>query len=485
MIDSPEVLHNDQSTLSHRELKNAAMRFRVTLAVGLVLGLAFALTALPAGAGKPGTPTDDSHSRNMRLVGETGDDRPVETWEAFFTDAAFQGHYAYQGTWNGGFRITNISRPWRPKPVAEVDCGTFQGDIGVYGDLVFRSIDTPIEAATVEETCDAPFAESGFEGIQIFEVDKPSKASADDLVAAVPTDCGSHTHTVVPDPKHKRVLLYVSSWIPESGPVYDNGQPWGHECSREHDKFQIVEVPLRHPEDAHVLADVPLDGGHSCHDIGVLLNRWRKLAVCAGMQAIVFDVSDLDEPERLRGFTAPGVTMWHSAALSWDGRVTVMGWEPGDGVAPECEAGDPDLGKSIFFFDTRSGELLGTWVLPRPQSAVENCTIHNYSVVPTRKRDVLVAGAYQAGTWVVDFTNPSRPRTVAWSDPPPLDPSAPTLGGTWGSYWYNGFVYQTDITKGLKVFRLKDWAVKHAREVRFLNPQTQIWPDERRHRWWR
>src|SRR5262245_9178994 len=183
------------------------MKLRTALALGLALALAVA--ALPAAANK-NKPKDESLSSNIRLVGETGDNRPVETFlEAFFTDAAFQGHYAYQGTWNGGFRIVDIKKPWRPKPVSEVDCGTFQGDIGVYKDLVFRSIDVPIAAQTVEETCNSDFADSGFEGVQIFDVDNPKRASADDLVAAVPTDCGSHTHTVVPDPRNKRVLLYV------------------------------------------------------------------------------------------------------------------------------------------------------------------------------------------------------------------------------------------------------------------------------------
>jgi hypothetical protein len=158
------------------------------------------------------------------------------------------------------------------------------------------------------------------------------------------------------------------------------------------------------------------------------------------MEGIVFDIDDLDEPERVSSFTHPGVTSWHSAMLSTDGSVTAMGWEPGGGVAPECEAGDPDFFKSIFFYDTASGDLLGTWVLPRAQSAQENCTVHNYNVIPTRKRDLLAVGAYQAGAYVVDFTDPSDPKTVAWYDPPPLDPSALTLGGSWGSYWYNGFV---------------------------------------------
>jgi hypothetical protein len=454
------------------------MKLRTALALGLTLALALAV--LPAAAGKSGKPRGGgAPSKDLTLVGETGDNRPVVTFgEAFFTDIAFQDSYAYQGTWNGGFRVVDISRPWRPKPVVEVDCGTFQGDIGVYGDLVFRSIDTPVAAKTPAETCDAPPAASGFEGIQIFQLDKPWQASADDLVAAVATDCGSHTHTVVPDRKHGRVLLYVSASA--TAPTYDNDPTWRHECSAEHDKFQIVSVPLDAPEDAEVIADVPLDGGHSCHDIGVLLSKRTKLAACAGMEGIVFDIDDLDEPERLSSFTYPGVTSWHSAMLSKDGSVTAMGWEPGGGVGPECEAGDPDFFKSIFFYDTESGDLLGTWVLPRAQTAQENCTIHNYNVIPNRQRDLLAVGAYQAGTYVVDFTDPARPKTVAWSDPPPLNPGALTLGGSWGSYWYNGFVYASDITKGVEVFRVEDRSIRAKSEkIDLLNPQTLVWTGDR------
>ena len=448
------------------------MTARRALALGLVLALALAV--LPAAAERPGKPSGASFKK-LTLVGETGDSRSVETFaEAFFTDAAFQGRYAYQGTWNGGFRIVDISRPWRPEPVAEVDCGTSQGDIGVYGGLVFRSIDTPVAATTPEETCDAPPAASGFEGIQVFEVRKPWRADADDLVAAVPTDCGSRTHTVVPDPRNHRVLLYVSSGV--TAPEYNNDPVWRHECSPEHDKFQIVSVPLHHPEDAEVIADVPLDRGGICHDIGVLLTPRTRLATCAGSEGVLFDLSDLGEPQRQRSFTDADVTSWHSAALSLDGSVTALGWEPRGGVRPRCKAGDPDVERSIFFFDTASGERLGTWVLPRPQSAEENCAIHNFSVIPTRHRDLLTVGAYQAGTYVVDFSDPEQPRTVAWYDPPPLDPAALTFGGAWGSYWYNGFVYESDVTKGLNVYRLEKRRVKaKADRLHFLNPQTLIW----------
>jgi hypothetical protein len=157
-------------------------------------------------------------------------------------------------------------------------------------------------------------------------------------------------------------------------PEYNNDPIWRQECSSEHDKFQIASV-LHHPEDAEVLADVPLDGGHSCNDIGVLLTWQTSGALCAGKDGIAFDISDLAAPQRLASFTHDGVPTWHSAALSKDGSVAALGWEPADGVEPECESGDPDRAKSVFFYDTASGERLGSWVLPRAQSDRESCAI--------------------------------------------------------------------------------------------------------------
>ena len=427
----------------------------------------------------------DPHTRNLHPLGHTNDNRPVSSFtEPFFTDVAFWDDLAVQGIWFGGFRLVDISAPGNPKVLSEVDCGAFQGDVGVYGNLVFRSVDVPVTGQNAQDTCandslDVIAPEGGFEGIQIFQVDDPASASAADLVTVVGTDCGSHTQTVVPDPANNRVLIYVSSSAP--GPVYGE-TVFGNECTAEHGKFQIVEVPLDDPAAASVIRDVPLgpavgqEVSTDCHDIGVLWNGSRRLAACAGEHAIVWDITDPDDPVFLRDFTTPAVTSWHSAAFSWDGSVTVMGWEPGGGEEPECEASDPAVDKSIFFFDTATGELLGMWTLPRAQSVVENCTIHNYSVVPTAKRDVLTTGNYQAGTWVVDFTDPARPRTVAWSDPPPLDPANFTLGGAWGSYWYRGLIFETNITEGLNIFRLSDRTMAGARRMPFLNPQTQLGP---------
>ena len=135
----------------------------------------------------------------------------------------------------------------------------------------------------------------------------------------------------------------------------------------------------------------------------------------------------------------------------------------------------------MFFYDAATGAKLGQWVLPRPQSAAENCTIHNYNIVPLRSgRYVAVGGHYQAGTWVTEFTDPANPVALAWSDPPPVGQvTTPAgtlvdeLGGAWASYQYNNFTYESDITRGLNVFRLGRRQLAGAIRLPSLNPQTQ------------
>jgi hypothetical protein len=187
----------------------------------------------------------------------------------------------------------------------------------------------------------------------------------------------------------------------------------------------------------------------------------------------------LEDPMLMHHVVVPTVTVGHSASFTWDGKVTIFGHEPGGGVAAECEATDDPFKKSFFFYDTETGAFLGTWTLPRPQGATENCSLHNYNLVPLRSgRDVLVSGNYQAGTWLVDLTDPANARTVAWSDPPPkpVPPGTPfccDVTGAWSSYWYDGFIYESSIGEGLNIFGLRGRETRGAIRLRHLNPQTQ------------
>jgi hypothetical protein len=489
-------------------------RTYLTFIVAVVIAL-----AIPVGAGAvpPDDTPDRPHSQNMHLIGSslragavTGPP-PVGPgdvpWDTRNTDLAFWGDTVIQGRYDG-FRVIDAKAPGNPTELAFFTCVSPQGDVGVYGNLVFRSVDSPQRTDQCAEEAQSgnpvgaecapvPAPCTGFEGIQIFDIADLNNIQ---LVASVPLDCGSHTHTVVPDPEGERVLIYNS--VSGTG-LQSNPGKYGNRCpGPPFNREDIVEVPLADAASASVigsfsLGQMPPPDGRlitSCHDMGVILGSVNR-AACAGNPGVpVFDITDLENPVVLYATTAPTVTGFHSAAWSWDGSILVTGWEPGGGTAPRClETGTPispptagssvqtDEMKTAFFHDGATGEIIGRHVLPRPQSVYENCTIHNYNIVPHPTRNLLVHGSYQSGTALVDFTDPENAYEVAWMDPDPLDPPSETSpggrinfrGGDWSSYWYNGLIYESDTRRGLFV-----WNVS-APEVRgpvvmldHLNPQT-------------
>jgi hypothetical protein len=461
---------------------------RVTRSVFLV-ACAVGMLALPATAAAEHATRP--HTQNMHAKGHSphvatffGEPDGVRHINS---DIAFRGHLAFNGNYDG-FRIVDISDPDDPQELLHQRCNGDQGDIVVWRDILVRSWNTKKTAA---RTCDGQTVPAGWEGVHVFDI---SDLGDPALVASVELPCGSHTVTAA-GVSAGRLIVYSNN-SSSSGCVDGtraNDDPVG-------DFMDVIAVPLGDPAGASLIHREPLAGPATairtgCHDAGAILGDVNKV-VCASADTInVFDIGANDtpggspeDPELLFTITEPGVGQagtngrWHSAAFTWDGEVIVGGWEPGGGAEPECEATDPDVDKSMFFYDADTGAKLGQWVLPRPQSAAENCTIHNYNVVPLRSgRYVAVSGNYQAGTWVTDFTDPANPVTVAWSDPPPLGqvtpPTGPPpvneLGGAWSSYYYNNFVYESEITKGLNLFRVSDRRLAGAIRLPHLNPLTQ------------
>jgi hypothetical protein len=486
---------------------------RLALPVLAVL-LPIALAVFSAAAAAQVEP-QGPHSDNMKLMGAslrpgavTGPP-PVGPgtvpWDTRNTDLAFWGDTVIQGRYDG-FRMVDVRSPSRPRELAMFPCVSPQGDVGVYENLVFRSVDSPQMTDRCSATSQggsptgaactpAPSPCTGFEGIQIFDTRNLRNIRH---IASVPLDCGSHTHTVVPDPRRNRVLIYNS--VSGTGLQMNPGK-YGNRCPGEpFNREDIVEVPLNNPAAARVIGSIdlgqladgtPMDG---CHDFGVILGTVNRGA-CAGHPEglAVFDLSDLDDPQFLYATTAPTVHGWHSAAFSWDGATIIGGWEPGGGTAPRCmvtgtPTGDPEMPvqtdemKTLFFYDADTGEMVGRHVMPRPQSQYENCTVHNYNIVPHRRRGLLVHGSYQSGTALVDFTDLSNIPELAWMDPPPLDPPTPTTpggrtnfrGGDWASYWYNGLIYESDARRGLYIWKITGPADRGPKvRLGFLNPQTQ------------
>ena len=401
---------------------------RSLVLVGCAIGL---LALAPAAmAGHKGDPRTSNmhplgHIVEPAVLGGFGGANPDIN-----TDIAFQGKLAFQGNWDG-FSIRNISAPGNPKTVSRTFCDGNQGDVVVYGDILVRAWNTPAGTAGAFGaglTCDGQPVPAGFEGVHVFDISNlanPVLVADIELSARPQADafgCGSHTLTLVPDPANDRAIVYNQT---SGGPCPFVG---------------ILEVPVENPEDARWLRNEPLEEADAAHDSGVILGDVNMMAVASHDHANVFDIGandhpggSLTDPLFLYAINEPGVCNvpgdplcngnWHSATFSWDGEMIVLGWEPGGGLQAECEASDPAAKKSFFFYDADNGAKLGQWTLPRPQGANENCTLHNYNLVPLRDgRDILVSGNYQAGIWVVDLTNPASPVTVAWSDPPPADP---------------------------------------------------------------
>jgi hypothetical protein len=439
------------------------------------------------------------YTQNMHPLGYSERQIPLDNTVPgagnFNSDLAFWGKTAVQGTY-GGFRLIDVSSPGNPKEIInweECASGTNtqgnQGDVIIWEDLIIRSWNSPAPASG--SMCgDMPVA-PGEEGVHIIDISNPTEP---DVIGFVDLLCGSHTETLVPDLENDRLLVYSNS---SAGTFLGGGTPPDPHQPDSCRGFDIVEVPLSDPASASFLRFVPAgdptegpEMHHPCHDTGVILGN-ANLVACAGSGSVgnvegpgvaVFTIDPTqggakDNPKFLYYKVTGGISLGHSASFTWDGEVIIVGHEPGGGSGANCEATDNPLERTFFYVDADTGASIGQFTIPRPQTNVENCTTHNYNVVPTDKRYVMVSGNYQSGISVIDFTDVANAQEIAYADPAPLvDPNPPVgieLGGDWSTYWYNGRIYESDITRGLLVWQLRDKRVAGARRLHHLNPKTQ------------
>ena len=489
-------------------------------AVALVLLVPATAFAVPP-AVKAATSTFD-YTKNLHPLGYSPRTVPLDNTVpgngVFNSDLAFEGNMVVQGTY-AGFRLIDASDPADPNEIVNwTECASNtntvgnQGDVIVWGDLVFRSwnsgtpapqrngaaipVSDPARFTTPGAFCgDWPMfrepadpttglPERGQEGVHIIDISDPANP---DVIGFVDTPCGSHTETLAPDLENNRLLIYSNS---SANTTF--GSPAPGETPLQCAGIDVIEVPLNDPASASYLrfeqaGDPMEDEHHSCHDTGVIQGD-ANLVACAGTAGgantgvNVFSTDPADggskeDPAWLYHKVTGGISLGHSASFTWDGKVLIVGHEPGGGSGAECEATDDPLRRTFFFLDARTGASLGQFTIPRPQTNVENCTTHNYNVVPTKKGYVMVSGNYQSGISVIDFTDPANAKEIAYADPAPLiDPNPPVgieLGGDWSTYWYNGRIYESDITRGLLIWKLSSPAVAGAMKLPRLNPQTQ------------
>jgi hypothetical protein len=152
----------------------------------------------------------------------------------------------------------------------------------------------------------------------------------------------------------------------------------------------------------------------------------------------------------------PNYSYWHSASFSNDGSKVVFTDEWGGGLGARCRANDPNKWGADAIFGLKDDKLTfqSYYKMPAAQGDTENCVAHNGSLVPVPGRDIEVQSWYQGGVSIVDFTDAAHPFEIAYFDRGPIDPKVLVLGGEWSAYWYNGYIYGSEIARGLDVFEL-------------------------------
>src|SRR5437762_541993 len=196
-------------------------------------------------------------------------------------------------------------------------------------------------------------------------------------------------------------------------------------------------------------------GPSQCHDITVYPAIGLAGGACGGY-GLLLDIRDAANPRRIGAVADSNFSYWHSATFNNDGTKLLFSDEWGGGGAPKCRSFDkPEWGAdAIFTLADNKMTFQSYYKMLAPQTANENCVAHNGSLIPIPGRDVMVQAWYQGGISVCEWTDPAHPKEIAFFDRGPVDGTKPADGGTWSAYWYNGYIYSSEIARGLDVLEL-------------------------------
>ncbi|MYD70708.1 MAG: DUF305 domain-containing protein [Acidobacteria bacterium] len=397
------------------------------------------------------------------------------------TDLAFAGDQVFVGS-HHGFNTYRVEVPASPQLVTSVVCPGGQGDVSVVGNLLIMSVEqTRGRVDCGLQGVAEPVSEERFRGIRVFDI---SDMRMPRQVAAVQTCRGSHTHTVVTDPDDEG-NLYVYGSGAASVRSGEELEGCSDELPAENPetalfRIDVIRIPVARPEEADVVnrpfvfrdpetgraAGLWRGGDHGpgtqstresnhCHDITTFPELGLAAGACAG-NGILLDISDPVNPVRLDDVVDPGFAYWHSATFNNDATKVIFTDEWGGGGRPRCRASDPRNWGANAIYDVVDGRLeyRSHYKLPAPQTERENCVAHNGSLVPVPGRDIMVQAWYQGGISVFDFTDSANPVEIAYFDRGPINSERLAMGGYWSAYWYRGYIYGTEIARGLDVLEL-------------------------------
>jgi LVIVD repeat-containing protein len=190
---------------------------------------------------------------NMKLASLT---RPTDKFvNGINSDLAFFGHYAIQGNFNG-YQVWDISNPDHPTLRTSYFCPASQSDVSVYKNLLIVSSESNSGRLDcgdkgIKDTVSA----ERIRGIRIFDV---SDLDHPRYITNVQTCRGSHTHSLLVDPKDPaNVYVYISgsaglrsptelAGCTSKSPTQDPNSPLM--------RIEIIKIPVAHPEKAAVVS---------------------------------------------------------------------------------------------------------------------------------------------------------------------------------------------------------------------------------------
>ena len=420
------------------------------------------------------------------------------------SDLAFQGDFAFVGNFNG-FQIYDISNPANPTIRAAVVCPGGQGEVSVYGNLLFMSVEETrgrIDCGT--QGAPGLVNLERFRGVRIFDI---SNLSAPVQVAAVQTCRGSHTHTLLKSP-HDNANLYVyvngtAGVRPAAELAGCKALPAGTTVATPHFdqelsqfRIEVIRVPLAAPQNAAVVNTPRLFANEatgqinslqnanptplhpsgipwqpspttdSCHDITTYPELDIAAGACEG-NGLLLDISDPANPKRIAVAQDNRFAYWHGATFSNDGTKVVFTDEWGGGTNPRCRATDDLSWGANAIYDIVDKQLVfrSYYKLPVAQTSQENCVSHLPSLIPVPGRDIMTQAWYQGGVSVIDFTDSANPKEIGYYDRGPISATTLVLGGLWSSYYYNGNIYGSEIARGFDSWKLTPTAELSVNEI--------------------
>ena len=332
------------------------------------------------------------------------------------SDLAFRGKYVFQGNYNG-YQVWDISNPTAPTLATAYFCPASQSDVSVHRDLLFVSSESNVGRLDCGTAAQEAVSQHRLRGIRVFDGKDITKPK---YLTNVQSCRGSHTHTVVDDPKDpSNIYIYISG----TSQVRPEAELKGCLAAPEDPnsalfRIEVIKIPVAHPEQAsigniaRVFQNLPgnqpsmgrtqseyqecianrtrdslaaiaagraggAGGGrgggggggrgcsdaprtpqppNQCHDITVYPAVGLAGGACGGL-GLLLDIRDPANPKRVSFVADSNFSFWHSATFNNDATKILFTDEWGGGGQPKCRATDKLVWGADAIFTLQNNQM--------------------------------------------------------------------------------------------------------------------------------